>query len=129
MIDDVKEKIRDFKDPIIKLERAIDGQLEFYYSNQKYFIFYLREICNYREDLKKQIVELKKEYLTIIEDIIKEGCKRRVFKDVDLEITASGLFGLISVFASNQVLFSSEFSLDNIKINIKKVLLNGLLRG
>src|SRR6056297_3485306 len=83
LINYVKSSIKDNMNPQEKLEVAIDSHLEYYGNNHDYFVFYLREMWSYREGLEEQIMKLKDEYITIFENIIKEGKKEGLFKDID----------------------------------------------
>lgn len=128
LIDYVRDSIKEELEPRDKLEKAIDSQLEYFNKNHDYFVFYLREMWSYRQGLEEQIVKLKEEYITIFEDIIKEGKDNKTFKDIDIETISSGLFGMLSVASSHWALFSSEFPLENINQSVKEVFFNGILR-
>ncbi|MFO7815533.1 MAG: TetR/AcrR family transcriptional regulator [Halanaerobiales bacterium] len=128
LIEYVRDNIKEELDPKEKLEKAIDSQLKYFNKNHDYFVFYLREMWSYRQGLEEQIVRLKEDYITIFEDIIKEGRETEAFKDVDTETISSGLFGLLSVASSHWALFSSKFPLENINRSVKEVFFNGILR-
>ncbi|HMA60492.1 MAG TPA: TetR/AcrR family transcriptional regulator [Halanaerobiales bacterium] len=128
LINYVKDSIKEGMSPKDKMETAIDSHLQYFGDNHDYFVFYLREMWSYREGLEDQILKLKEDYITIFEDIIKEGKKEGLFKDIDTETIGSGLFGLLSVASSHWALFSSEFPIENIDRSVKEVFFNGLLR-
>ncbi|SRR6056297_90774 len=128
LINYVKDSIKENISPKEKLETAIDSHLEYFADNHDYFVFYLREMWSYREGLEDQIIKLKEDYITIFENIIKEGKKEGIFKEIDTATIGSGLFGFLSVAASHWALFSSEFPVENIDRNVKEVFFNGLLR-
>lgn len=128
LINYVRDSIKEEMPADDKLETAIDSHLQYFGDNHDYFVFYLREMWSYRKGLEDQILKLKEDYITIFEDIIKEGKEKGVFKDVDTETISSGLFGLLSVASSHWALFSSEFPIENIDRSVKEVFFKGLLR-
>ncbi len=127
LISEVRTKIKQKKYTKEKLRIAIDIQLEFFARHHQYFTFFVRELWSYREGLKKQINHLKKNYIVIFERLINNGVEEGIFKNVNVETIASGLFGFLSISSSHWILFSQEFPAQDINNSINKVFFRGLL--
>ena len=86
----------------------------------------IREIWSYRDHFEDQIFKLKREYITIYEEILAKGKGTGKFKEVDIDTISSGLVGLMSISTLHWLLFTDEFPAEEIKSNIKEVFFNGL---
>ena len=128
LIEYVKSVVDTNGDPKKRLDQLIDAQLDFFNNYREFFSFFVREMWVHREGLEEQIYKLKEEYIVVIEDIIEEGREKGVFKNVDKETISSGLFGMISISSIHWIIFFDEYPRDNIKEDIKKVFLDGLLK-
>lgn len=126
------EYVKDFIDinesPEKRLEQLIDAQLGFFNNYRDFFSFFVREMWVHREGLEEQIYKLKDEYIVVIEEIIEEGSKKGLFKNVNKETVSSGLFGMLSISSFHWIIFFEKYPKDKINKDIKEVFLDGLLK-
>jgi len=83
----------------------------------------------HREGLEEQIYKLKDEYIVVIEEIIEEGSKKGIFKNINKETISSGLFGMLSISSFHWIIFFDKYPKEKINKDIKKVFLDGLLKN
>lgn len=123
----VKEQAEMEVEPVKKLQAAISGQLYFINQYRDYCRFLIREVWSYHDNLRDQILKLRKEYVIVFERILKEGMAQQVVKNVDLETVAAGLVGFISIATLHWLMFSDEFPIERIEETIEEVFLKGIL--
>lgn len=123
----VKEQAALEVEPVKQLQAAIGAQLHFINQYRDYCRFLIREVWSYRDNLRDQILKLRKEYVLIFEGIIKEGMARQTMKSVDLETVAAGLVGFICIATLHWLMFSEEFPYEKIEQTIEEVFLKGIL--
>ena len=129
LIEYVKSYVDIKKSPEKRLDQLINAQLDFFNNYREFFSFFVREMWVHREGLEEQIYKLKDEYIVVIEDIIEEGSKKGVFKNVDKETISSGLFGMLSISSFHWIIFFDKYPKEKINKDIKEVFLEGLLKN
>lgn len=123
----VKECVNREVEPIDKLKASIEAQVYFINQYRDYCRFLIREVWSYRDNLRDQILKLKKEFISVFDEIIREGIEKNAFKSVNVETISAGLVGLISIATLHWLMFAEEFPKDRITHTIEEVLFNGLV--
>ena len=126
--EEVKEKISNVEEPVEKLKKSIEVQLKFYDQNRNFCRFLTREFWGYKNKFAENIEEIRNSYTVVIEDIIAQGKEEMIFKDLDPELAAVSLIGIVNITALHWFMFKEEFSVDKIKEEVIEIYFNGLIR-
>ncbi len=128
LISYVNDQIKEIDNPKDKLKELIRAQIGFNNSYKSYFSFFVSEMWVPREGLKEKIDTVKEDYISIIDEIIDEGKKEGLFKNINSDTIGSGLFGMVSVTSFHWIIYSDIFPKDDISSDLKEVFFNGLLK-
>lgn len=85
----LRENTRQESDPAVKLRNAIRTHLYLSELMSKWFYFFFMETKNLNKKYQKISVESELMTERIITDILEEGVKGKVFKDVNIQLTGS----------------------------------------
>ncbi|KXS43783.1 MAG: TetR family transcriptional regulator [Candidatus Frackibacter sp. T328-2] len=129
MTNQVKEKISQVELPLEKLKIIVGAQLEFYDQHQNFCKFLTREIWGYQSKFEDYIKEIRSNNTVIIENIIKDGIERGVFKELNAETAAVSLSGMINITALHWFMFQNEFPIKEIRADIIRLYLDGLKKN
>ncbi|MGM0501277.1 MAG: TetR/AcrR family transcriptional regulator [Bacillota bacterium] len=110
-----------------KIEKAIESQLEYYGNHRDFCRFLTREFWGYKNKFEENIKEIRNTYTVVIEEIINTGIEEGTFKDVDPEVAAVSLVGVVNITALHWFMFKDEFPVDKIKKEIIEIYFNGIL--
>jgi len=129
MTNQVKEKISQVEFPLEKLKIIVGAQLEFYDQHQNFCKFLTREIWGYQSKFEDHIKEIRSNNTVIIENIIKDGIERGVFKELNAETAAVSLSGMINITALHWFMFQDEFPIEKIRNDIIQLYFNGIKKS
>jgi AcrR family transcriptional regulator len=129
MIDQIKEGIVEVNNPEVKLEKAIEIQLQFYDQHRDFCKFLTRESLGYKDKFKASIKKIRSNYTVVFEEIIDQGCEQEIFKEIDVEISAVSLTGMINITALHWFMFKDDFPVEKIKENLFKIYVSGLKKN
>lgn len=112
-----------------KVEAIISGQLSFINDYTAIAYIFLRELSgnNLLRDFSRDALD---NYKNFIKEIIAEGQASGIFKtDLDAEVTAVAIFGMIATVAIHHLNHESGFPSDSARDNLIKIIFNGLLES
>ncbi len=98
-------------DPWTKLDNMVEFYVERFFNKHHFHNIMSRQIFREKE-LQDQINDIKVRNLNIIRGIIMEGIDRKVFRQVDVELTVMTMIGAISQATMSRLLFSHIYHLD-----------------
>jgi len=85
----LKKGIAGIEDPKQQLIKAIDIQLNWFLENQDLFLFIYQEGHLLDKPMKKQIMDIERETISMFEEILKEGQQKKSFSDFDCRFVAN----------------------------------------
>jgi len=94
-----------------KLDTMVEFYVDRFFNKHHFHNIMSRQIIQEKE-LQDQINEIKVKNLEILRRIIMEGIDRKVFRQVDVELTVLTMIGAISQATMSRLLFSYIFHLD-----------------
>lgn len=84
-------------DPRDKIKRIIDFYVDHLLKNRRFHTIMSRQISLVQDDeITQLLVNIKRTTMSIIQDIIKEGQRKKVFRKVDIPLTIGSVLGTIS---------------------------------
>lgn len=100
-------------EPFEKIDRLIDLYVEKITSNSKFHCIMTTHLPTLQsEEIKEMMTEIKFRNLETIRKIIAEGQKKKIFKQVDVELTVATIMGTITHFTSSKLLYLKIYKLD-----------------
>jgi len=94
--------------PWEKMEHIIDFYVDMMLNNRDYYIIASRQISLVKdESLIRLLVKFKRRNGGMIIDIIEEGVRKGVFKEVDKELVISTIMGSISQVSMSRLFYSN----------------------
>ena len=86
-----------------KIDRLVDYYVDKVLNNLRYHsIMYQQTISARSEEISKLIISIKLRNLEQIKKIITDGQRKKVFRDVDIEMTVGTIMGSINSFAQSR---------------------------
>lgn len=105
----LKHNLAAENDPEKKLEIVIETQLDYFYKYRDFCRILLGEIWRFEIKWKKHIKQIQEKYITTIENILKDGVKRKEFNaDLNIEATTIAIFSMISLASLDWAIFHSK---------------------
>src|ERR1017187_4778265 len=100
----LREKLLEIQDdkisPVKKIEMVIDYYVDKIFSNRRFHLILHREMTlHQRSGLNEAILNILLKNRQEVAKIIKDGQKKKVFKDVDVELTIKSIIGTITQVA------------------------------
>lgn len=115
----------DIVSPKLKIEALIEAQLDYFCQYQNFCRVFLSEIWRIESYWKKSVKALQDNYLTIINEIIKEGQASGDFRpELSERVLTFIFFNLIAIASLDWVVFHPEIPRQEMLESIK-----GLIRG
>jgi AcrR family transcriptional regulator len=112
LIDCARRNVALFVSPLEQLKALLQAQIRFFVENGKLAKLLLSEAFGTKERQRQFRAKIR-EYLQLIESVLKEGMERGEFRTVHPQETASALFGAASVVVL-QKLYSPDYSEEEI---------------
>lgn len=127
-------------DPREKIKRIINFYVDHLLKNRRFHTIMSRQISLVQDkEIEALLVDMKKTNIAIIQDIIKEGQKKKVFRKVDVPLTISSLLGTISQLSMSRPFYEQLYSMNykneedyfkklnpKLKTHLKSLMLNHL---
>jgi len=83
------KSIAGIEDPKQQLINAIDAQLNWFIKNQNLFLLLYQESHILNKTMKKQIMDIERETISMFEEILKKGQQKKIFSDFDCRVVAN----------------------------------------
>ncbi len=115
------------KEPVTKFHRMIDSVFDFFNADPELATVFVNEQHHILKNSNKLLMNNYKKTIKICEDILNEGIKCNSFnKEIDSSIFSAFFFGGIRYLLQQWAQDQKSFSLMKIRLNIKKLVLNGI---
>ncbi len=102
-------------DPWEKINRIIDFYVDQILKNRRFHTIMSRQISLVQDkEIEELLINIKKNNIVLIQEIIREGQRQKVFRKVDIPLTIGSVLGTIS-----QVSMSKPFYEVLLKLNSK----------
>jgi AcrR family transcriptional regulator len=86
---EIKETIDGIECPKQRILKIIETQLNKFVESQDLFLFIYQEGHLLDREMKNQIIEIEKKTISLIEEILKEGQKKKLFRKFDCRFVAN----------------------------------------
>jgi AcrR family transcriptional regulator len=121
----LREKLLELQDdnisPVKKIEMVIDYYVDRIFTNRRFHLILHREITlHQRLALNDSILNILLKNRKEVAKIIKDGQKKKVFKDVDVELTIKSIIGTITQVAHSPALSDKNASSETNKAKASK---------
>lgn len=111
-----------------KISNIIKRQLFFYEREKALVLLFLTEFCS--PDQQRGSIfatKLISGCLEIISDVITEGIKDGTFREVDIQITTSSLFGMVTLNAIHYITHFQKIPVEEVCKGIEEVFFKGIV--
>jgi AcrR family transcriptional regulator len=130
----LREKLLELHDhnisPLKKIELLIDYYVDKIFCNRRFHLILHREITlQQRSELNDSIHNILLKNRKEVAKIIKDGQKKKAFKEVDVELTISSIIGTISHVVHSSSLSNKIISTENNKTKTKEDLIKNRLKN
>lgn len=104
--------------PMEKIHKLIEDYTEKCFSNQKFYrIMIYEEMLEKKPVVYNSLKELRKQNISIVEQIVKEGQLKKVFKQgIDIVFVMNTLLGTIMQALMNKDFYKSYYGLENLPV-------------
>jgi AcrR family transcriptional regulator len=85
----IKECLRDIDHPVEMITKAIKTQLNLVKENQDLYLYIYKEGHLLGKKFRKEIMRIEKKTIALVEDILKEGQKRKMFRRFNCRVAAN----------------------------------------
>ena len=126
MTEEIRDEIAEVETARQKINKAVEVQLKFYKEESDFCRFLTREFWGYKDKFEENIKEIRSDYTVMIEEIIAEGIREEEFEDVDVEIAAVSLLGMVNLTALHWFMFKGEIIVDKIQAEVMTIFLRGI---
>jgi len=122
------------KDPREKIESiidfSIDATIQMIDADKKEQFSIIMEIFLYsfRNEGKVKIDDILQKTYKIFDPIIEEGIAKKIFKDINAKYVSFLLFSFLDGFGLHMFFQYKNYNLEEIKKNMKSILLQGILK-
>lgn len=127
VVERLEERIKDVKDPFVKLRIFIDNHLSFFASNMAEMKLLSHEAESLRGDLHKHVSTKKQKYAKLARKILSEiQGQQKSHANIDLTVATYALFGMMN-WIYNWYDPRGKLSVNQLVDNITRLFLNGFL--
>ncbi len=110
------------KDSWEKIDRIIDFFVDHLLESRQFHNITSRQISLVQdEDTIELLINIKKTNQSIIEDIIKEGQEKKIFREVNIPLTIGSVFGTISQVSMSQEYYKKVLKEKNEEAYFRKL--------
>lgn len=111
-----------------KLYKMIDNHFSLLYNDRHLAIVTQLELRQSNKDLRFQINEVLKEYLTLLDTILKEGIDQGEFeKGIDIRLARQMVFGTIDETITSWVMNDQKYDLLKLAPEVHRLILKGMI--
>lgn len=126
-IDKIEEQIAEKSNAEDKLLTLIDMHFKHLSSDYELAIVTQLELRQTNKELRAQIGEVLKKYLTLVDQILIGGVKSGLFmEELDVRLARQMIFGTLDETVTNWVMKDHKFDLESLAKPIHHLLINGL---
>ena len=133
---EIDRKLRDAiaeKDTIIeKLDNFLRAKAEFFQENQEFIRLYFMETqgvtFSLKQALNKKLYRLYDEFLRHFSEVLSQGIKDRLFRQIDPYYLGLVLDGLSNTFFIHSIILKKDIKLEEYIPVIKEIFFNGVMR-
>jgi AcrR family transcriptional regulator len=86
---ELKKSVSELKEPKERMARAIETLLDLANKYQDLYLFIYQEAHVLDKAMQKEIIRAERKTISIFEDIIKQGKKKKIFRDINSRIAAN----------------------------------------
>ena len=86
---ELKKSLFELKEPKERMARAIETLLDLANKYQDLYLFIYQEAHVLDKAMQKEIIKAERKTISIFEDIIKQGKKKKIFRDINSRIAAN----------------------------------------
>ena len=127
VVERLEERIKDVKDPFVKLRIFIDNHLSFFASNMAEMKLLSHEAESLGGDLHKHVSTKKQKYAKLARKILSEiQGQQKSHANIDLTVATYALFGMMN-WIYNWYDPRGKLSVNQLVDNITRLFLNGFL--
>jgi AcrR family transcriptional regulator len=109
-----------------KIKKIIGGMLAFIENESDLVFLFIKELCG--TDIQRDVLaKMLSGSLGLIRGIIDEGTADGSFSEVNPEITASSLYGMIAVTALHYLSYAKSIPHNEVKTAVEQVFFKGIL--
>lgn len=107
---------KDIEDPIARIDSMIESYIDKVMDNYRFHKILHRQISLQNTDeMSNQIQSILMKNITEVRNIIEDGIRKKVFRQVDVELLIITFFGTVAQFSNSSCLTTRLFDLDNNK--------------
>ena len=125
---ELERRVGNSKNAVRKLEVAVSTFLRLVQREEKFAKIVIKEVRGGGENLQELTGLGLPKILSIFRKLIKEGIEQGVFREVDDEVAATCLFGMLIMNTRGFLEFGDTFSLDETAKGIVDILLKGIAK-
>ncbi|MDW0118162.1 TetR/AcrR family transcriptional regulator [Sporosarcina thermotolerans] len=126
-VENVKEIIATEITAREKLFKMIENHFRLLYSDRHLAIVTQLELRQSNKDLRYRINEVLKEYLVLLDSILKEGIEKGEFDgQIDIRLTRQMVFGTIDETITSWVMNDQKYDLLKLAPEVHRLILNGM---
>lgn len=116
-------------DPVVKLKRLINSELDMVDKYQDLILLIYRESPTWSKELLHTSLETEKHHVKQYEKVIAEGIKRGVFNASNARILANMVITLINTWVLRRWDLAARVNIEDMKRCILDVVFNGIVKG
>lgn len=126
-VENVKEILATEITATEKLYKMIDNHFRLLYSDRHLAIVTQLELRQSNKDLRYRINEVLKEYLVLLDSILKEGIEKGEFDgQIDIRLARQMVFGTIDETITSWVMNDQKYDLLKLAPEVHRLILNGM---
>ncbi|MFC5603893.1 TetR/AcrR family transcriptional regulator [Sporosarcina koreensis] len=126
-VDNVKEILKKEISATEMLARMIENHFSLLNGDRHLAIVTQLELRQSNKELRNRINEVLKEYLTLLDTILKEGIEKGEFdKQIDIRLARQMVFGTIDETITSWVMNDQKYDLMKLAPEVHRLILNGM---
>ncbi|MCG7335434.1 TetR family transcriptional regulator [Sporosarcina sp. ACRSM] len=126
-IEDLEEILKKDISTSEKLFKMIDNHFRLLHEDRYYAIVTQLELRQTNKELRMQINGVLKEYLTLLDNILKEGMDNGTFDDsIDIRLARQMVFGTIDETLTSWVMKDQKYDLMKLSVGVHRLIMKAL---
>jgi len=126
-VDNVKEILKKEISPTEMLAKMIENHFSLLNGDRHLAIVTQLELRQSNKELRYRINEVLKEYLTLLDTILKEGIEKGEFDEkIDIRLARQMVFGTIDETITSWVMNDQKYDLMKLAPEVHRLILNGM---
>jgi len=129
-VDNLQDIIKESSSASEMLYRMIEGHFKVLSEDHHLAIVTQLELRQSNKDLRLKINSILKEYLKLLDEILKMGIEAGEFmKDIDIRLVRQVIFGTIDEVSTTWVMKEQKYDLVTMAPRVHQILLKGIQKG